>query len=357
MNYKNSDFKSILLFKLRYIGDVLLTTPAIRLLRQACPAARITMVVNKGTEDVLRYNPHVDNVITIERRRIEAATFFKKLKYEWGLLKTLREWRYDLTVDFDSGERAAFLAFLCNARTRIGFHYPKGLRRFIFNRRVKVNGRLHIVERNLLLVEKTLNLVRDDSRMELYTGQEEELRSAQWLIRNGLSDKDLVVIHPGGRFQSKRWAVEKWARLADLIQGDSGVPVVITGGESEREDVSTITYKMKTAVHSLVEQTTVLELAALLKRATLFIGNDSGPTHIAAAAGSPVIALFGPTDPSVWGPWGKGHVVISKHAACSPCKVLNCTMDEENCMEQISVEEVFHSVSQSLKNRAKNFNG
>lgn len=341
--------KSILLFKLRYVGDVLMTTPAIRLLRQAYPEARITMVVNKGTEDVLRHNPHLNQVLTIDRELIEKASFHRRLSYEWSILKMLRKGNYDLSVDFDSGERGAYLALLSGINTRIGFHYQKGLRRMIFHHQVRRKGSLHTVEQNLMLVERTLCLIRKDDQMELYTGPEEERNMALWLRRHRLSGKDLVIIHPGARFWFKRWPARKWASLLDILQGELGLSVVITGSGREMEDVRTILSRMKTPAYSIAGQTTVLELAALIKKATLFIGNDSGPMHIAAAMGTPVIALFGPTEPALWKPWGKGHVVISKQVPCSPCKYTNCDMGRENCMEQITVEEALHAICQYIE--------
>lgn len=345
----HNEIKSILLFKLRYVGDVLMTTPAIRLLRQAYPEARITMVVNKGTEDVLRHNPHLNQVLTIDRELLDRAPFHRRLSYEWTILKMLRKGKYDLSVDFDSGERGAYMALLSGIKTRIGFHYQKGLRRIIFHRQVSRKGSLHTVERNLMLVEKTLGLIRKDDQMELCTGPDEERSMALWLRRNRLSGKDLVVIHPGARFWFKRWPARKWSSLLDILQGELGLSVIITGSGGEMEDVRTILSRMRTPAYSLAGQTTVLELAALIKKATLFIGNDSGPMHIAAAMGTPVIALFGPTEPALWKPWGKGHVVIYKQVPCSPCKYTDCDRGRENCMEQISVEEVLRAICQYLE--------
>lgn len=341
--------RSILLFKLRHIGDVLLTTPAIRLLRQAYPKAHITMVVNKGTDDVLLHNPHLNRIVTIDREMVKGVPFHKRLRYEWGVLKALRECCYDLSVDFDSGERAAFLSLLSRVSTRVGFRYQRGPRRQIFHRQVNIEGSPHTAERNLTLIEKAVGLVRKNDRLELYTASEEDRRMALWLRKHRLSGKDLVIIHPGARFWFKRWPAKKWASLLDILQGELGLSVVITGGGREMEDVRAILLRMKTPAYSIAGQTTVLELAALIKKATLFIGNDSGPMHISAAMGTPVIALFGPTDPSVWKPWGTGHVVISKQVPCSPCKVTHCDMGMENCMEQISIEDVLHAICQYLE--------
>lgn len=346
MNQKG--VKSILLFKLRYVGDVLMTTPAIRLLRQTYPEARITMVVNKGTEDVLRHNPHLNQILTIDRELIEKAPFYTRLPYEWNILKMLRKGDYDLSVDFDSGERAAYLALLGGIDIRIGFHYQKGLRRLIFNRQVSIKGSLHTVERNLMLVEKTLGLIRKDDRLELYTGPEEDRRMALWLRRHRLSDKDFVVIHPGARFWFKCWPARKWASLVDILQRELGLSVVLTGGGREMEDVRAILSKMKTPAFSLAGQTTVLELAALIKKAALFIGNDSGPMHIASACGTKVIGLYGPTDPERFGPYGDNCVTLRMEDKCKPCSQDKCKFKDYRCVDCISVEDVMNVVSEML---------
>jgi predicted lipopolysaccharide heptosyltransferase III len=340
---------SILLFKLRYIGDVLLTTPAIRLLRQAYPDARITMVVNKGTEEVLRYNPHLNRILTIDRERVKESAFYNRWQYEWYFLNRLRKDRYDLSVDFASGDRAAFLSLLSGVPYRIGFGSRKGYRRWIFNRVIHCPPALHTVERNLLLLQKALGLETVDHRLELYTGKADEHQVTRWIMRNHLQGRNPVVVHPGARYRFKRWPNANWTRLADILQGELGVPVVFAGGQKDLEDIRSIVSRMQTQVYSLAGKTTILEMAALFKRATLFIGNDSGPGHLAAAVGAPVISLFGPTDPNVWRPWGREHVVISKQVSCSPCADTDCDKGKENCMERISVEDVLHSVCQFLE--------
>lgn len=347
------DIRFIRLYKLRYIGDVLLTTPAIRLIRQSYPDAHITMVVNSGTKDVIRYNPHIDNIITIDRRMIEDAGLYSRLQYEWNMVKALRAQPCDLSVDFDSGERAAFLSLLSNTRIRIGLRHPKGIRKLIFNRQVRINGRTHTVERNLMLVEQAFNLSRTDTMLELYTSSEEEDYIDSWLHSNGLLHKEYVVVHPGARYWFKRWSNEKWAGTIDLIQRELCIPVIISGGQKESDDVSAISSLMTTPVYSIAGRTGILDLAALLKKAALFIGNDSGPAHIAAASGTKVIALFGPTSPEVWRPWGDDHTVIYSQFDCSPCGRIHCDRGTESCMEKISISQVFSAVSRRLAGRAR----
>ena len=336
---------SILLFKLRYIGDVLMTTPAIRLLRKSYPDAHITMVVNKGTEDVIRYNPHINRILTVDRNSVKNAPLFKRISQNLDFLKSLREQHYDISIDFASGDRAAYLSLLAGVPYRIGFSSGEGWRRVILNRIIDIPNNIHTVMRYLLILDEALGLRTEDTAMELYTDKADDDHITELLKKNNLEEKKIVVIHTGGRYWFKRWQADKWASLIDLIQFELGLSVVITGTENERKDIGDTISRLKTPACSIAGQTTVLQLASLLKKAKLFIGNDSGPMHIAAASGTPVIALHGPTDPSVWGPWGKGHTVISSHVSCSPCKVTDCVVEKGKCMEQISVEEVWQTVN------------
>ncbi|MEO5657275.1 MAG: putative lipopolysaccharide heptosyltransferase III [Nitrospiria bacterium] len=338
---------ALLLFKLRYIGDVLLTTPAIRALRRAYPSAEISMLVNKGTEDVLTHNPHLTRVLTIDRRKIERESPLTRLSYEWDMMTRLRALRCTITVDFDSGERAAYLALGSGARLRVGFHRSHGIRRLLYNRRIVTAKGLHTVERNLALVEQALGVKRDETDLELPTGAREEGSIGAWLERHRVVPGRYVVIHPGARFPHKRWPIEKWTQLASRVQEGLGLSVVIVGGEPEQGDANTISSTLRVPPHSLVGRTTVLELAALCRRAALFIGNDSGPSHIAAAAGTRVISLFGPTDPVLWRPWGPGHVVMIDQsarggAARPPCAFDGC-QGGAICggLHQIAVDQVY----------------
>ncbi|MBM3862110.1 MAG: glycosyltransferase family 9 protein [Verrucomicrobia bacterium] len=279
---------NILLFKLRYIGDVLLTTPAIRLLRNTFPNADITMVVNKGTEDILRHNPHLNRVLTVDRAN-----------GTWPLIRALRERRYDLSVDFFSGDRAAWLSLFSGAPERIGLVSNAGFRRFIYNRQVPwVPG--HAVHLYLFPVEHFLGLKVTDTSLELHVGADDD----QFAHRYG---SGFVAIHMGARYPVNCWPRENWLELVNRL----AAPVMFVGAQKEATDAKWILQQTKTPAVSLAGQTTILQLAALLKRAALFIGHDSGPMHIATAMGTKVIALFGPqSDVPSWRPWGEGHTVL-----------------------------------------------
>lgn len=297
----HTDAPSFLLFKLRHIGDVLLTTPAIRLLKRSYPKCHITMVVNKGTEDVLRYNPHLDRLLTVER----SAGFVG----QWRLLRTLRERCYDVSVDFASGDRAAWLGFLAGAPLRIAQWSSEGVRRFLNNTQLHVpNPPFHIVEMYLSFVERSLGVKADDRSLELPVGAEDEKAAAALLRQRGL-DGPFIALHVGGRSNARyRWPRERWMEFAQAVKRTRGLTPMFVGGADCLDDVNWIVAQAGSEAVSLVGQTSVLELAAVLKRASAFVGIASGPMHIAAAAGARVVALF--VDEYEWQPWGHGHVVL-----------------------------------------------
>ena len=292
---------AFLLFKLRHIGDVLLTTPAIRLLRQSFPNAHITMVVNKGTEDVLRHNPHLDRVLTVDRATGVAG--------QWRLLRALRQRRYVTSVDFASGDRAAWLGFLAGVPRRIALRAPEGARRFLNNKSLEVPAPpFHIVELYLSLVERGLALHADDRSLELPVGGNDEGKAAALLQELGVSGR-FVAMHVGARSNAAyRWPRERWAQFAQAVKQAHGLTPVFVGGSDCLDDVNWLVSQPGLQAVSLVGRTSVLELAAVLKRAAGFVGIASGPMHVAAAVGTGVVCLF--VDDIAWRPWGEGHAVL-----------------------------------------------
>ncbi len=346
--------RSFLLTKLRYIGDVLLTTPAIRLLRKSYPDAHITMVVNKGTEDVLRHNPHLNRVLTIDRAKIKNAPLTQVLRHEWNCLKEMRKVRYDVSVDFFSGERAAYLSALCGVPLRIGFQGKRRFGRLLYNKKVRRPDRAHMVQWCLLLLKEGLGLETTDTALELHTAAPDEQYALDWLGRHGLAEREFVALHTGARYARGGWSARNWAQLCDAIQTELGLRAMIVGAASEIAAIREIGSLAKTPVLSAAGQTTVLQLAALLKRAQAFVGVDSGPMHIATAIGTPVVSLFSAaSDPSMWGPWGNRDVVIQARLPMGATFRGRTQPNLGNMDREISVREVARAVDQMLQRSHK----
>jgi predicted lipopolysaccharide heptosyltransferase III len=336
--------KNILIIKLRYIGDVLLATPALRALRDGFPHARLTVLVNRGTEELLKWNPDVNEVLVLDRSGPATAS---------RLARQLRQLRFDCVIDLTDSDRSAILTRLSGATVRIGFNVERRWRGLLYTSVVHPSSRsVHRVEHDLEAV-RALGVVPKAARPVLYTSSQDEEEASRLLEeleaeRSGATAKTLIMLHPGARYWFKAWPAERFAELADRLVAATDCQVLIAGDSREQELAESIQRQSQAGVKVLAGRTTLLQLAALLKRCALFIGNDNGPMHMAAALGIPVVALFGPSDPTVWGPRGDRAIVLYKGLDCSRCFHPTCDRGEESCMKQIAVDEVLAAAHRSL---------
>ncbi len=350
--------KNILVIKLRYIGDVLLATPVLHALRDRFPDTRLTMLVNRGTEDILKWNPDVNEVLTVDRGTPAA---------QLQLLGELRRRGFDCVLDLTDGDRSAILARLSGAPVRIGFNEERRWRGLLYTSVVRANALTHRVERDLEAV-RALGMEPKASPLVLRTSSEDDKEAAKLLEELGVgvisagspptrmvlgeasagATQPLVLLHPGARYWFKAWRAERFAELADRLADACGCRVLVGGDARDRDVAEVIRRRARSAPTVLAGRTTLLQLAALLKHCTLFIGNDNGPMHMAAAVGTPVVALFGPSDQAVWGPRGGRAEVLYKGLDCRQCFHPTCKRGEESCMNQISVDEVFAAAQRCL---------
>ncbi len=325
--------QNILVIMLRYIGDVLLTTPVLRTFREQLPDARITVAVNAGTEDVLRGNPDVDHVLVVHRRGVLS---------QMRLLQQLRDREFDCVIDLTDGDRSAFLSRVTGAPVRIGFNQERRWRGLLYTDIVRSpTAHVHRIKRNLEAV-RALGLEPKSSALILRPSHEDDEDAADLLRQVGVegATHPLVMLHPGARYWFKAWPAERFADLADRLSEELSCAVLVGGSEADRAVAGTIHSRARSKPTVLAGRTTLPQFAALLKRCRLFIGNDNGPMHMAAALQVPLVALFGPSDPEIWGPRGGAMEVIYRGAACRECVHPTCVKGDESCMHQISVEEV-----------------
>lgn len=324
----------ILIIKLRYIGDVLLVTPVIESLKRGIPHAAVAMLVNAGTEEVLGNNPYLDELFLVPRDR--------SWRRQLTLIHTLRSRRFDLVLDLTDGDRAAILGFLSGAGYRVGYDSEERLRGNLYHLTIRGDrDKMHVVDYHLRALE-TIGCTVEQRLPRIYPSGRERAFAEQLLEREGmLAGKHFAVIHPTARRWFKAWPLENFIELARGLHAKLGLSIVVVGGP----EVMPLADRMMGACGpwcvTVAGRTGLLQLAALLERAALFVGNDAGPMHIAAAVGTPVVGLFGPTSPEVWGPVGVGHRVLWKQMDCTACWHHDCRQGELNCMRQISVEEAY----------------
>ena len=331
MRFQGQD--RILITKMRYTGDVLLVTPFIKAIRKAFPKAHLGVLVNKGTEDVLFNNPDVDEIITFDRSMGRLA--------QWGFIRRLKKRKFQTVIDMTNSDRSAWIARLIGAWSRIGVLSDNKFRnKHLYNILVDRPISVHIVQRNLDIA-KMLSCKRLKNEPVLNL-TDEELKKGAELVSS--VKKPYAVIHPGARRWYKSWPLEHFASLADKIKA-RGVEVVIAGGPDDLESAQKIESLMDEKPANIAGKTSIRELAAVIKGASFFVGNDSAPMHISHVLGTRTIALFGPTDWRVWRPMGEKHFVFAKDVDCSPCgHSKDCEKVDDWCMRLITVEEVMEAV-------------
>jgi predicted lipopolysaccharide heptosyltransferase III len=338
-------FERILIIKLRYIGDVLLATPVIRNLRLHFPRAHLAMMVNAGTDAILRHNRCVDEILTLDREHLKSWNPLARLEAPLRYLRWVRARHFDCVVDLTDADRSALLAYASGARTRVGFIAEGRWRGRLYTHLARAAFlRQHTVDYQLEAV-RALGLEIRSRELELPLASRGEAAAAAWLARQGVGEgAPFLAFHPGARWWFKQWPAEHCAALADRIQAEDGLPVIFLGGTQEQEFLMAVRARMRTQFRGDAGGLELLEMAAVLRRARAFVGNDNGPMHIAAALGTPVVALFGPSDPQEWGPRGAGHRVIYKEGYCTPCIHPRCVRGEQNCLRVITVDEVAEAV-------------
>lgn len=352
--------KKILVLPLYGIGDVLMTTPAIRNLKEQLDVEITYLHMFKTTRDILLHNPYVDE--NIHFPFLETSKF-NGLRFLMRFRKKL-----DCSINFYPSNRRDYnlAAFIVGSPIRIGHRYLLGdikEMNFLKTNAVMEDDSLHCVEENLRLLDLMDIQVRRPYPLEIYLTEEERLFADQWLKERKIDEKILVGIHPGTsafkNHDKKRWPEASFAKLIDrlaleLRDGD----FLLFGGPEEkplRDAIMSLVHYRKRVFP--IDSVSIRQAASLMKNCRLFISNDSGPMHMATALGVPTVAIFGPTNPVWVRPWGVKHRIVRLGLPCSPCfryspRPLRCVANYDYaCLKDISVDFVF-SACIDLVNKA-----
>lgn len=348
--------KRVLVVCLKNIGDVVLASPVFSALKGAVPGASVDALVNGGTEDVLVENPDIGEVIVLDRRALKGV--FSRLAAELRLLGAVRSGKYDMVVTLSSGSRGRNVALLSGARIRVGPEPKKkkifGVPYFTDPVRHAPRGR-HYVERNLDCLRRVGIFPEPGARRTtFFEGAEATSRARGLLDGAGIKEGEpYMVAHPTSRWMFKCWPAGKVAGLIDRVRTECGLRVVLTSGPDgfEKAYVADLLEALTTEVVDFSARLSLRELGAVVRGARLFFGVDSAPMHIAAAVGTPVVALFGPTSAVDWAPWGEGHrVITSPDHECVPCGRDGCGGSKvSECLTDIGISTVFEAVRDGLR--------
>ena len=337
---------NILIVKLSAIGDVIHTLPSLAALRRCYPQAHISWAVEEAAADLLADHPMLDRVLVSRRKR-----WIRDLRRGAGRAAVLREIRefyrmlrdrpYDLVIDFHGLFKSAVLVWLSGGKRRLGFDSLQEGSGLVLNERIPEDMGKHAVDRYLDF-PRHLGCATPPPEFPLGLKDVHTERALALLAEKKIDTRrGFVAVSPIAYWETKLWDEAKFAAVCDRIVRDLGLPVVFTG-ESPEGPIARIRSLMEAPSASAAGETTLRELAALYREASVLLTTDSGPMHLAAAVETPVVALFGPTSPERTGPYGEGHAVIRRDMDCSPCFRKSC--ETLRCMKSIGVDEVFEAV-------------
>jgi len=347
-----SDLKGvsrILVRGVNWVGDTILTYPAVQQMKTFFPHSHLTILVSSPLVDLWKTFPYVDEIIPFQKKR-GIGSFWE----DFNISQSLKERSFDLAVILPRSFRSAFQIYLARIPIRIG--YQDGGRSFFLTRgihRTKEILRSHRVHYFQKLTEP-LGKVESSPAPRMFL-REENRRWAEQVLKDLdlLDGRPLIGINPGATYGlAKCWYPGRFGELGKRLRKKWNASLLLFGKEEEGSIAKEILKSLEDGGIDLTGKTNLLQLAALLERCHLLVTNDTGTMHVATAVGTPVVAIFGPTDSSVTGPWGDGHVVVREDVPCSPCLKRICPTDHR-CMELITVDEVEEAVTSKLRNREK----
>jgi len=348
----NRDYKRILIIKPSSFGDVIHTLPVLNGLRQRFGDAHISWLVSTACSELLKGHPALDEIIPFDRKH------YGRIGRSWRatldfirFVRELRERKFDLVLDLQGLFRSGFLTWASGASKRMGFAATRECAGIFYTDRVVLPDKdMHAVDRNYLF-GKLLGF--DDVPIAFDLPIQPQARDvvARKLADGGVkTNEPYALIAPGTRWETKRWPTEFFAQVADAIQSEHGLAVVLVGAPDEVDVAKRVQQLAVEPVVNLAGQTSLPEMIAMVADAAIVVMNDTGPMHLAMALNKPLVAIYGPTNPSWTGPYRKCDSAIWLNVECSPCryKRLSQCPFGQCCMQQLSPDRVMERVAKVL---------
>ena len=344
---KSIDFDKITKVLIRgtnWIGDVVMTFPAIAAVRETLPAARVTVLVKPWVADLVRMHPAVDEVLVYERPgRHEGAGGILRLARE------LKARRFDAAILLQNAIEAAIIARLAGIPVRAG--YSTDARGLLLTHPVRLEAGIKAVHQSLYYVEmlEALGFTPSRAPLALTPTEAQRIAAEQHLVRFGIAGRRPIVgMAPGAAYgPAKRWFADRFAAVADRLAERFSCPVLLFGSQGDRPSTEAVRSAAKTAIVDVAGRTNLGDAVALIARCDLFITNDSGLMHVAGALGVPTVAIFGSTNPKTTYPLGERTVLVRRPVDCSPCLKQECP-DDFRCMDLVTVDEVLEHSTRLL---------
>ena len=341
--------RRILVVKLDHLGDMLLATPVFSNLRSAYPHAKIHALVGRIGAHVLQNHSDVNKIIRYDARFFCRSGRPMQLRYASRLFRSLRLNKYDLLIELRGDWLTVLFALLKSTLYRFdlaSLQTENKLGIFAFTGP-------HEIDRNLDVL-RSARIPTPHNAPAFRTSLADQQWIDEFLSRAKIAnDRPLIAIHPGSPVKLKRWRTERFAAVADWLVANRGAQILFVGVESEASVVASVQKYMRRESTSVAGKTNLSRLAGILGRCELFIGNDSGPMHLAAAVGTQTIGLYGPGNPGRFGPLGAHSHTIRRMPNCPPCLDTSCKFGGEGCMKEINVPVVIHAAEERLASRTE----
>jgi heptosyltransferase-1 len=340
----------VLFIKLSSIGDIVHTLPTLAAVRKALPTAEISWAVESSSAEILRGNPFINNLIELDTRSLRGGKIIEEILLDASRqMRRLRRFSHDAALDFQGLLKSGAIARFSKAKRTYGFdksNLREPASRFLLTETIAIPKQIHVIRKNLTLAEKALHIPVPTENFEfpIFTDETHKREAEKIVARTGA---DFAILNPAGGWETKLWHAEKFGALADKLWEESGLVSVVTTAPQESKLARKVLENSRSG-KTFAAQTSLKGFYELAKRAKIYVGGDTGPTHLAVAANAPVVGIFGPTE---W--WRNGSP--NPADICVERSDINCRVDCHRrtcsnwiCMD-ISVETVFGAVQKRLR--------
>lgn len=334
--------KKILVTFLMHLGDLTLTTPFIHALRQAAPDAHITMLVDEKLKDVVLFNPCLDEVVTIDKKGRDNGILAL-----WACARHLSKLDFDVLINLHPNERCSFIDAMTKVKLRTGTTHS--LFKWFWDVFTPLDRKLHAADMYLDVLKQLGVQDLSNNGLEIFPGEKHFAEAeAFWLSQKLTAEDKLIGFNIGSAVPTKRWPPERFAKVADIFAA-KGYKTVFFGGTMDEEMVMEATGYMQTQPLIATGCFGIGGLAAAMRRCSLIITNDSGPMHVAISQKVPIVAMYGPSNPKLYGPYTDAAAIVAAQPPCEGCADgMKHSCDDMQCMTRMTVEQVVTAAEKML---------
>lgn len=327
-----------------HLGDLTLTTPFLHVLRKAAPDAHIAYLVDEKLKDVVLHNPNIDEVLTIDKKGKD-----NNIKALCKAADMISKKKFDVLINLHPNERCSFIDFWAKVPVKVGFSH------FLFHpfltKVTRLNRKMHAADMYIDVLAQLGVKDLSNNGLEIFPGEDDKKAASDfWQEKQVAAGDQLVGFNIGSAVKTKRWAPERFAQVADALAAQ-GYKTVFFGGSMDEGMVKEATAFMTTKAIIATGCFTIGQLAAAMKRCSLIITNDSGPMHVAISQKVPIVAMYGPSSPKLYGPYTAKATIVTAVPPCTGCaKGMKHECDDMQCMTRLTVEQVIEAAENWLKN-------